>query len=424
LGSVDPIAALEGITVSGGRLNATDALVPLQPGSITGIVWDDADNNGIRASSELGLSGLTVYLDTNRNGTFDSGEDSQITDGNGQYTFTNVSPGSYQISQVVPAGFTQTAPMFADDYIWSDSNSVGGPAYNWFDISSVGTKLSLAHDDAFVEVTLPFAFDFYGETETSVKIGDNGYLTFGSDGIDWSNDPIPNATDPDAIIAPFWDDLNPARGGDIFHYSDTVNNRFIVEYDGMMRWGGGAGNYTFQAILNGDGSIEFQYNSMNGELESATTGIENHAGNDGVQIAYNSDYVQGGLAVRISEASSTPTFNSVTVRSGQSVTGADFGNHKLGNELPTGSVTISGTAIEDATLTAASTLDDADGLGALSYQWNRDGSAISGATSGTYVLTQDDVGSTVTVTVSYTDGEGTEESVTSVATSAVANVNE
>src|SRR5205807_366935 len=56
------------------------------------------------------------------------------------------------------------------------------------------------------------------------------------------------------------------------------------------------------------------------------------------------------------------------------------------NHAPTGSVTISGTATEDQTLTASNTLADADGLGAISYQWQRDGSNIGGATGSSYVL--------------------------------------
>ena len=43
------------------------------------------------------------------------------------------------------------------------------------------------------------------------------------------------------------------------------------------------------------------------------------------------------------------------------------------NDAPTGTVTISGTAPENQVLTASNTLADADGLGAISYQWQRDG---------------------------------------------------
>ncbi len=94
------------------------------------------------------------------------------------------------------------------------------------------------------------------------------------------------------------------------------------------------------------------------------------------------------------------------------------------NDLPTGSVTISGTPTQGQTLTAANTLADADGLGTISNQWKRAGEAISGATSANYTLVQADVGSAISVTASYTDGEGTAESVKSDDTSAVANVND
>ena len=62
------------------------------------------------------------------------------------------------------------------------------------------------------------------------------------------------------------------------------------------------------------------------------------------------------------------------------------------NDPPTGSVTISGTASKDQVLTVSNTLADADGLGAISYQWQRDGVDVAGATGGTYTLGNADVG--------------------------------
>ncbi len=95
------------------------------------------------------------------------------------------------------------------------------------------------------------------------------------------------------------------------------------------------------------------------------------------------------------------------------------------NDPPTGAVTIDGTAQENATLTAnTSTIGDNDGLGTFSYQWLRDNVAISGATGETYVLNAADIGKQITVTVSYTDGQGTPESLTSDATAIVTNVND
>ncbi|MBY6134194.1 hypothetical protein KUV61_00005 [Nocardioides marinus] len=108
----------------------------------------------------------------------------------------------------------------------------------------------------------------------------------------------------------------------------------------------------------------------------------------------------------------------------ESVTSAATATVTNVNDDPTGSVTIAGTAAEDQTLTAANTLADEDGLGTIAYQWKRDGVDISGASGSTYTLTQDDVGAVITVAASYTDGEGTTESVTSAATATVTNVND
>ena len=100
------------------------------------------------------------------------------------------------------------------------------------------------------------------------------------------------------------------------------------------------------------------------------------------------------------------------------------------NDNPSGLVIIDGTVREDQTLTANSdNLADADGLGALSYQWQRsNGSggfeAIENATGQSYTLGDADVGREVRVQISYTDGNNTAESLTSAPTTAVSNIND
>ena len=92
------------------------------------------------------------------------------------------------------------------------------------------------------------------------------------------------------------------------------------------------------------------------------------------------------------------------------------------NRAPTGQPTISGTPQVDQTLTASTSgIDDADGLTdrVFSYQWVRvdgvDEADITGATSQTYLLTNDDQDLKIKVVVSFMDDRGEEESVSSTA---------
>ena len=100
------------------------------------------------------------------------------------------------------------------------------------------------------------------------------------------------------------------------------------------------------------------------------------------------------------------------------------------NTLATGAPSISGAAQVGQTLTAnTSGISDADGLtnATFSYQWmansgNTD-TDIADATDSAYELSDDDVGTTVKVRVSFTDDAGNEETLTSEATTAVVGAN-
>ena len=97
------------------------------------------------------------------------------------------------------------------------------------------------------------------------------------------------------------------------------------------------------------------------------------------------------------------------------------------NTPATGQPTISGTAQVGETLTALTNgITDEDGLDdvSYSYQWvSNDGTTdtdIQDATDSTYTLTDDDARKTIEVRVSFTDDANNSETLTSVATAAVA----
>jgi len=74
-------------------------------GTITGLLWNDTDGDGILDSNEGATGVRTVFIDTNGNGKLDAGEKSTQSDASGHYTFTGLTAGTYNISRVFPDGY-------------------------------------------------------------------------------------------------------------------------------------------------------------------------------------------------------------------------------------------------------------------------------------------------------------------------------
>ncbi|MEG3882632.1 SdrD B-like domain-containing protein, partial [Microcoleus sp. herbarium19] len=86
------------------------AIPVVGPRTITGIKFNDIDGNGTQAAGELGVPGVTIFLDTNNDGILGAGETS-VTTGtspDGSFTFPNLSPGTYNVREVVPPGSRPT----------------------------------------------------------------------------------------------------------------------------------------------------------------------------------------------------------------------------------------------------------------------------------------------------------------------------
>ena len=148
----------------------------------------------------------------------------------------------------------------------------------------------------------------------------------------------------------------------------------------------------------------------------------------GYQIEYSDD---GGTSwsVLVADTQSTDTMYSDTTLSGGETRHYrvsainSIGTGAASNNPPKGRPTISGTPEVNQTLTAdISGIMDVDGVPAadqFTYQWISDDgtgdSDISGATNATYKLERADLGKTIKVRVTFTDGGGGEESLTSTA---------
>ncbi len=182
-------------------------------------------------------------------------------------------------------------------YQWIDSNEPNGPVYEWRDISGLGTPVTFVHnDEATPLMPIGFDFNFYGTYYTEFRISPNGWIGFGDDCTEWNNLSLPHPDAPKPAILPFWDDLDPLQGGDVYYYS--TSDSLVVWFDNVIHFPGNyTGTYNFQFIIYPSGSFLFQYQSVSGDIDSATIGIQDENASTFLQIVYNGPYVQNELAV-------------------------------------------------------------------------------------------------------------------------------
>ncbi len=210
------------------------------------------------------------------------------------------------------------------------------------------------------------------------------------------------------------------------NFNDTLigdaGSNLLRGYAGNDSLGGGGGNDVFVYAANGNG-IDTIGDFGVGDLirVSGASFPPVPSSGDGSALALNRVQVasSGGITT-ISAGTDAAAGADISIRLTGSFAASQF--YSFGtdiglNQLPRGSVTFTGTVASGQTLTASNTLADGDGIptsgtGRIVYQWNADGTAISGASASTFLLTQAQAGKTMTVTASYVDGHGTPESVT------------
>lgn len=105
------------VSFSGGA-KGTMGLIPpdAEPlGSISGIKYRDVTGNGV-TPDDTPLAGTTInlYNDVNGDGQLTGADGapiaSDVTDGSGAYSFDALAMGKYIVQEIVPAGYSQTAP--------------------------------------------------------------------------------------------------------------------------------------------------------------------------------------------------------------------------------------------------------------------------------------------------------------------------
>ncbi|MCF7911264.1 MAG: hypothetical protein K9M99_01950 [Candidatus Cloacimonetes bacterium] len=186
-------------------------------------------------------------------------------------------------------------------YMWFDSDEPEGPEFDWIDISGYGTQVGFTHNDQGTDLMdIGFEFNFYGEDYSQFRINPNGWIGFGDDNTAWQNLIMPGSDAPRPALCPFWDDLYPAidgnGSGEVYYHSD--GSQLVVMFDGVDHFAGqNNGNYDFEVIINAEGGIKFQYHDLEGDINTATVGIQNESGTDGLCMVYNNNYIQEDMAI-------------------------------------------------------------------------------------------------------------------------------
>ncbi|MEI6082810.1 MAG: S8 family serine peptidase [Verrucomicrobiota bacterium] len=281
-GTVDPLSSLSNITVTGGRLNVFKALTqipkpladftPTQQGGYT-----------------INFNNRTIGTVTNV--AWDFGDGGLASAFHSSHTYSNA--GAYAVTLTVagPGGtHARSHPVTVGNNYY-----VRATAYNWINPTGM-TPLALTDDSSSSAQTLPFAFVYYGQTNTTLYVGSNGLLGFNSANLNTpAHTALPKPGTPNNLLAPYWADLDPGVAGTVYvGTTGTAPDRVeVISWVGVPNFNDNTTPLTFQVLLyETSHDIVFQYlevqptNALYGASHGATVGIENSTGTIGRQISY------------------------------------------------------------------------------------------------------------------------------------------
>jgi hypothetical protein len=173
--------------------------------------------------------------------------------------------------------------------------------YQWVEVSE---PTGIVGDDGGLELPLGFIFLYYGVEYESIWVCSNGFVTLNKTATNPNPQNIPSSSEPNPVIAVFWRNLHPERGGSITFGRDIYYRGryyFVVSWNNLPDDNGDP--QTFQLLIQhrqGWGSddfhnaIVFQYKSITKSIPT-TVGIEDQTGNKGTAYDYNSLHNQACL---------------------------------------------------------------------------------------------------------------------------------
>ena len=120
--------------LQGGEWESDDGFeewgVAVYPATKDGYKFNDINANHVWDGGELGLEGWTIYIDYNGNGVLDAGEPNDLTDSTGYYIITDIELGTWDVREVLQAGWLCSYPYIAPNTGYYESEVFGNGALN------------------------------------------------------------------------------------------------------------------------------------------------------------------------------------------------------------------------------------------------------------------------------------------------------
>jgi len=212
-------------------------------------------------------------------------------------------------------GQTVTGPVFTVTPMPPSSN-LAPPTPEFQDVSPGGAALSFpSPDDGAASIPLPFTFALFREVflpETRLFVTTNGWVSLRPVGVPaFENGRLASTTMPQALLAPFFDDLTMVPNASSVSWrvtGDAPNRKLIIQWSKMniLDEEGNDLNasLTFQMVLfEGSFDIQFVYGPMSGvraDGSSATVGIQNLSRSEAIETGFNHSFLAGGRFVTYS----------------------------------------------------------------------------------------------------------------------------
>ncbi len=289
----------------------------LRSTGLSGFVYFDANNDGIKAASEAGIAGATVTL----TGTNDLGtavNTSTLTLADGSYSFVNLRPGLYKLTETQPAGYVD-----GKDTIGSQGGTAGNDVFsniqlnagvygtnnNFGEVKSTGLSGFVYHDANNDGIKGATEAGIGGATVTLTGINDLGSAV---------NTSVTTAADGSYNFV----NLRPGT----YSLSETQPAGYLDGKDSIGSLGGNAANDLFSSIVLSAGVSGVNYNY--GEVKAASlSGF--------VYFDANGDGMKGGTELAIAGATVKLTgTNDLGVAVNTSMITAADGSYSFGNLRP------------------------------------------------------------------------------------------